>query len=439
MGRTVGRLSAAVVLLLALAGRAGAQNPDFWPTRILPPGNATTNITMFGTTAISTGTGLSGLGIPRVTVSSDSSMTVNPGTGTFSFTGSVTQGAAGSTPWLVRLSNEHVKANSPFAFRLSNGLGFYDTVRAAQLPATLDASGFLKVHEQGTTTITGTVNQGTQTAFTANAWWVRLTDGGLNSAVIEPGATPAAVGDAALVVGLSPNSPLPAGTSTLGSVKITDGVTVPGVIAATTALKTDLSSVAGTATATAAAGVPKVGIVGNAGAAVDAANNSAAPANVLSDGAQLQSGATATVGTAGQVGSIVAGLDHVLYARLGGPVFWQKGLTAIGATLTEIKAVTAAGVRSYITDITVISDTATAGQFTLRYGTGSNCATGTTTLFPFVAAITAGKIPYPGNTASQPVNYSFLTPLQPAAANAVCVICIATQTCTITMQGYDAP
>jgi len=75
---------------------------------------------------------------------------------------------------------------------------------------------------------------------------------------------------------------LPTGANTLGSVKLTDGTTVPGVIAATTALKTDLSSVAGTATVVSAAGIQKVGISGNAGASVDTTISSgAAPTNVV--------------------------------------------------------------------------------------------------------------------------------------------------------------
>jgi hypothetical protein len=40
-----------------------------------PPANASTNVTQFGGTNISTGTGASGTGIPRVTVSNDSSLT----------------------------------------------------------------------------------------------------------------------------------------------------------------------------------------------------------------------------------------------------------------------------------------------------------------------------------------------------------------------------
>jgi hypothetical protein len=62
---------------------------------------------------------------------------------------------------------------------------------------------------------------------------------------------------------------------------LTDGTTKVTVISATAALKTDLSSVAGTATVTAAAGVQKVGIVGNTNATLDAAINGAAPTNAL--------------------------------------------------------------------------------------------------------------------------------------------------------------
>lgn len=66
-----------------------------------------------------------------------------------------------------------------------------------------------------------------------------------------------------------------------GAVRLTDGATNVAVISATTALKTDLSSVAGTATVAASAGIQKVGIVGNAAAIVDGVINGAAPANVI--------------------------------------------------------------------------------------------------------------------------------------------------------------
>lgn len=132
-----------------------------------------------------------------------------------------------------------------------------------------------------------------------------------------------------------------------------------------------------------------------------------------------------------------AGTENGLFVRpVGAQVApWSCGLTAIGATLTECKAAPAAGLRAYVDDITIGSDTATAGNFTLRYGTGTNCGTGTTTLFPAVASITTGKWLYPANTAA-PTSYSFTAPLVPGAANAICVICIATQTCTVSIQGH---
>lgn len=51
-----------------------------------PPSNASTNVTQFGGSAVVTGTGAGGAGIPRVTVSNDSTVTAN-------------QGTANATPW----------------------------------------------------------------------------------------------------------------------------------------------------------------------------------------------------------------------------------------------------------------------------------------------------------------------------------------------------
>lgn len=59
--------------------------------------------------------------------------------------------------------------------------------------------------------------QGAAAATHAGYWWTRLTDG-TSDAHLTPASTAAAVGDAALVVALSPNSPLPAGTNIIGKV-----------------------------------------------------------------------------------------------------------------------------------------------------------------------------------------------------------------------------
>lgn len=65
----------------------------------------------------------------------------------------------------------------------------------------------------------------------------------------------------------------------------------------------DLSSIAGATTSTAASGVLKVGIVGNAGAAFDAATGAAAPANALqiggTDGTDIRAISTTIKGTQG--------------------------------------------------------------------------------------------------------------------------------------------
>lgn len=298
-----------------------------------PPSNASTNVAQFGGTNVSTGTGAGGAGIPRVTISNDSSLAAN------------------------------------------------QSVNLAQVGG-------------------ATVTTGNGTA--AGAQRVSIA------------------------------------SDSTGQIKITDGTTVAGVIVGTTALKADVASIAGTATVTAAAGVQKVGVVGNANAALDAANNAAAPANVLRVGGQLQSGATATVGTTGQLGDFVASLDHVLYSRLGGPVPWSCSQDNIGATLTQCKAAPAAGLRDYITDIVIASTTTTAGQFLIRTGTGTNCATGTASLFPSSATVV--RFPYPGNTSTiGSTTIHLLTPLQPPAAAAICIICVVTQTCTVQMQGFEAP
>lgn len=63
-----------------------------------PPSNASTNVTQFGGTNVSTGTGAGGAGIPRVTVSNDSNVLA-----TQSGTWTVQPGnTANTTPWLMQ-------------------------------------------------------------------------------------------------------------------------------------------------------------------------------------------------------------------------------------------------------------------------------------------------------------------------------------------------
>lgn len=63
-----------------------------------PPANASTNITQFGGTNVSTGTGASGAGIPRVTISNDSSLAANQSVNLAQVAGgtAITSGVTGS-------------------------------------------------------------------------------------------------------------------------------------------------------------------------------------------------------------------------------------------------------------------------------------------------------------------------------------------------------
>jgi hypothetical protein len=132
-------------------------------------------------------------------------------------------------------------------------------------------------------------------------------------------------------------------------------------------------------------------------------------------------------------------LPVVAFAQSPGRSFeWTCSLDNIGATLTECQRAPEPGMRLYLTDVVINSTTATAGQFLLRTGTGSNCGTGTASLLPSSASVV--RLGYPGNaTAGGPAVLAFETPLAAPSATALCILCVATNTCTVQMAGYLAP
>jgi hypothetical protein len=133
------------------------------------------------------------------------------------------------------------------------------TYTTGQLSAlSLNTSGGLRVDGSGVTQpVSGTVtaNQGTANTL-ANAWPEKLTDGTNGPVAVKAASTAAVATDPALVVTIGPNTPLPAGTNIIGALSANQSV--------------NLAQVAGATTATSASGVQKVGIVGNAGATLDA-------------------------------------------------------------------------------------------------------------------------------------------------------------------------
>lgn len=151
--------------------------------------------------------------------------------------------------------------------------------------------------------------------------------------------------------------------------------------------------------------------------------------------ASVGKSAQPTAVTDGQLVGQLASLDGALYTRPGGPILFSCGVTAIGTTLTQCQAAPSAGLSLYITDVVTQSNTTTAGLFTLRFGTGSNCGTGTGNLF-FGSA--SALMASPANTVA--VNHFHLTtPIKVTAANAICVLGVVTNTTNAQITGFTAP
>jgi len=130
-----------------------------------------------------------------------------------------------------------------------------------------------------------TVNQG-NAGSNAQAWWTQIGDTTNGPVAVKPASTAALATDPSLVTAFSPNSPLPTGSNVIGALTANQSV--------------NLAQVDGATTATAATGVQKVGIVGNTGAAMDAAGqNAASPANELLVAGQFNT--TPTTLTSGNV------------------------------------------------------------------------------------------------------------------------------------------
>lgn len=109
----------------------------------------------------------------------------------------------------------------------------------------------------------------------------------------------------------------------------------------------------------------------------------------------------------------------------------------IAATLTKVCSAQAdATTTMYVTSVIAQSTTATAGNFLLEFGTGTNCGTGTTAFLPQASA--AVRLTAPGNTAA-PTVIALMTPLKVPAGKDLCLLGVATNTVTADIAGYVAP
>jgi hypothetical protein len=201
----------------------------------------------------------------------------------------------GGAPWSVTISGQPISVSQSGTWNI----GTLTSITNA-LPAGTNVIGHVITDSGSTTVVTGTV----AVTQSTSPWVVNMTQVagttlgtpqtfgtaptgiviGTSSDIYVAGTrarsnqttTAAGVVDVNIVGSLGATNSATNGTF----IAITDNTTKVGVIAGTTALKTDMSSVAGTATSTAAAGVQKVGVVGNSGSVFDGAITAAtAPAN----------------------------------------------------------------------------------------------------------------------------------------------------------------
>ena len=401
-------------------------------------------------------------------------VTANAGSGTFAVSGTFWQATQPvsiatmpSTP--VTGTFWPTTAAAPASHRLSDGAAFYDATKTGQLPAAL-VSGRLDVNigaSSATVPVSGplTDTQLRATPVPVSGTVTTTPPANASTNVAQIGATTVVTGGVAGTLGVG-------GLAASGATKVGNPQQIGGVfnttpptvtngqmveqqmtargeqhtilrdaagnlrganVTAGNAVQVDLTSILGSAFVTAATGVQKVGVVGNANAALDAANNAAAPANVLVSGFEARSSGPTQL-TNGNVGRATVDLAGNLHTVA--PLKFTCALDNIAATLTQCQAVAAAGYSYYITTVFANSTTATAATFAIRSGTGSNCATGTAGVLP--GASTSRTYVLPANTAA-PFQYSNVVGIKVTAAHAICAIGAATNTLNITISGYTAP
>jgi len=211
-----------------------------------------------------------------------------------------------------------------------------------------DSSGRLYVNVNGTLPVSQSGAWTVQPGNTANTtpWLMTISQGG-NAATVT-GANALKVDGSAVtqpVSGTVSVNALPAGSNTIGAVTQASGPWTQ-----------NLTQVNGNAVATAASGVQKVGITGNAGAAVDQAPGSAAPANAVQ-----------VAGTDG-TNSRVQYLDPCAFQS------WSYYPINVSAN-TQIAA-GSTGKNVYLCQMFLAPVTA-AANVNLVEGTGTTCGTGT--------------------------------------------------------------
>lgn len=123
----------------------------------------------------------------------------------------------------------------------------------------------------------------------------------------------------------------------------------------------------------------------------------------------------------------------VLFVQEGTSTRFSCFVTAV-TVMTQCQAAPAAGLRNYVTSVTLSNQAATVQTLDVVFGTGTNCATAPTALTHKVQFGTLAT-----TTNYQFAHMSFTTPLVPTAANAICIRPSAATVYGGTVTGFVAP
>jgi hypothetical protein len=189
----------------------------------------------------------------------------------------------------------------------------------------------------------------------------------------------------------------------------------------------NLAQVAGTATVNG-------GLAGSLAIGGTAANNAAITQNPNLIGAEvITEGTQPTAATTGNQRRLLASTEGSLYVTPYSANRFSCFVQAVTVT-TLCQAIPAAGLRNYITSVSISNQAATVQGVDIVFGTGANCVTGITALthkWQFgTLALT---------TSPMSVSQTFPTPLRPTAATGVCLRPTAATAFGATITGYIAP
>jgi len=224
------------------------------------------------------------------------------------------------------------------------------------------------------------------------------------------------------------------GASGLGIPRVTvanDSTIILGTGAATIGALTanqsvNLAQVGGTATVNG-------GLAGSLAIGGTGANNAAITQNPDLIGCEsLTYGTQPTASTTGNLRRVACTTEGAIATTPGHNRF-SCFVQAVTVT-TQCQAAPAAGLRAYILSVALSNQAATVQTLDIIFGTGANCVTAPTALthkwqFGTVATTTS---PFE-------VSHTFLSPLVPTAANAICVRPSAATAFGATITGYIAP